>query len=118
MKTLFKIAFFIFWAGTINQSSAQNSSSAKTLLELISSIEQNSEMRFLYREALVSNINVTVSIDSPTLYEDLRSQLSKLNIGLQVNPERNQALLFKTDNKNNKQDAVISGYVILYHILV
>ena len=112
MKTLLKITFFLFWAGIANQSFAQSSSSPKTLLELISSIEQNSEMRFLYREALVSNINITVSLDSPTLYEDLRSQLSELNIGLQVNPVRNQALLFKTDNKNNKQDAVISGYVI------
>lgn len=112
MKTLLKITFFLFWAGIVNQSFAQNSSSPKTLLELISSIEQTSDMRFLYREALVSNINVTVSSDSPTLYEDLRSQLLEFNIGLQVNSERNQALLFKTGNKQNKQEAVISGYVV------
>ena len=112
MKTLLKITFFLFWAGIVNQSFAQDSSSPKTLLELISSIEQTSDMRFLYREALVSNINVTVSSDSPTLYEDLRTQLLEFNIGLQVNSERNQALLFKTGNKQNKQEAVISGYVV------
>ncbi|HCI70858.1 MAG TPA: hypothetical protein DHV30_09780, partial [Balneola sp.] len=83
MKTLFKIAFFLLWVGTIVEVSAQNSSSQKTLLELISLIEERSEMRFLYREALVSNIKVSVSSNSPTLYKDLEDQLSKYNIGLQ-----------------------------------
>ena len=112
MKTLFKIAFFLFWVGTIVEVSAQNSSSQKTLLELISLIEEQSEMRFLYREALVSNIKVSVSSNSPTLYKDLEDQLSKYNIGLQVDTERNQALLYKSGNTKSKQETVISGYVV------
>ncbi|XWN35891.1 MAG: carboxypeptidase-like regulatory domain-containing protein [Balneola sp.] len=112
MKAFLKIALLLFAAGTANQSFAQSSSSPRTLLELISSIEQTSDMRFLYREALVSNINVAVSYDSPTLYEDLRTQLLEFNIGLQVNPERNQALLFRTERKDNIKEIIISGFVI------
>jgi hypothetical protein len=112
MKTLFKITFFLLWLGFIAELSAQSPSNEKTLLELISSIEENSEMRFLYREALVSNIKVSVSANSPTLYEDLKDQLSSYNIGLQIDSERNQALLFRSGNDNNKQEIVISGYII------
>lgn len=112
MKTLFNIVLIVSFAFLSLKANAQSASNKRSLLEVISDIEHTSDMRFLYREALISNVKIDVSTQSPQLYEELKSQLADYNIGLQVDKDRNQALLFKTQNELSISSATISGYVI------
>lgn len=112
MKTFFTIALIFVLASTSIDSIAQSNPSKRSLLELISEIEQSSEMRFLYREALISNVKVDISATSPELYSELKTQLATYNIGLHIDEERNQALLYKTNKNQYSSTVTISGYVI------
>jgi hypothetical protein len=93
-------------------SKAQSDNSKKPLLDLISEIERSSEMRFLYREALISNVNIEVSAESPDLYATLRTELATYNIGLKVDEARNQALLYRSEQGPSIAKVTISGYVL------
>ena len=112
MKTFFTIALILLWTSIFNTLDAQSSLQQRSLLEVITDIERSSDMRFLYREALISNVKVGVSTQSTQLYSDLRSQLATYNIGLQIDEVRNQALLYKTESKSSRTDIEISGYVL------
>ena len=112
MKAFFTIALIFVLASIPIDSIAQSNPSKRSLLELISEIEQSSEMRFLYREALISNVRVDISAKSSSLYSELKTQLVAYNIGLQIDEERNQALLYKTNKDQSSSAVTISGYVI------
>lgn len=112
MKTFFVITLIFVIASISIDSFAQSNTFKRSLLELISEIEKSSEMKFLYREALISNVKVDISAQSPTLYSELEFQLLEYNIGLQIDRKRNQALLYKTEKNPSPSSKTISGYVI------
>jgi len=90
----------------------QSNSPKRTLLSVISEIEKNSEMRFLYREALISDVMVSVSSSSKQTLEDLSDELNKHRIGLQIDYQRNQALLYRTGESPSVSNTKISGFVL------
>ncbi len=113
MKTLMHIAATaIFWSLASDISAQKQVPEKRPLLNVIKQIENSSDMRFLYREALISDVKVQVSTQIPAVYGELENELRKFNIGLQIDEERNQALLFKTQAVNQTTTAHISGYVI------
>ncbi len=112
MKTGLVIGIVLSTALLTSELIAQNFSKEQPLLKVIRNIEESSEMRFLYREALISNVNVSVTSEFPSVIGELESQLRSSNIGLKVDFERNQALLFRMDNSSSTGSATISGYVL------
>lgn len=114
MKTLFTISIVLILEllFSTGNSFAQSATSKETLLKVINDIEKKSDIRFLYREALISNVTVSISLDSQQFFEDLRSQLENYNIGLHVDIDRNQALLYKTNGEKSPSSIRISGYIL------
>lgn len=112
MKTFLSILFFLFIG--ISLSDSAFAQQKRSLLSVIKDIEQSSEMRFLFREALISNIKVDVDIteSSALLFEELETELKNFDIGLQLDLSRNQALLYKTDSQSSQKNISISGYVL------
>lgn len=111
MKTLLNI-LLVFTIGLCPLITKAQTTSTRSLLSVIDDIESKSNIRFLYREALVSDVRVSVSSNSSQPLADLLVELQKLNIGLQVDYQRNQALLYKTNNSPSVSKAKISGYVL------
>ncbi len=114
MKTVFGIWLIIFFSMLFSfEITAQGSSpKERPLLSLIKEIEQNTDVRFLYREALISNVEVSIDPTSNSVFEDLESKLRLYEIGLQIDFNRRQALLFKVDKREAFNNATISGYVL------
>ncbi len=101
--------FLIFNASVTAQDySYQN----KALLEIIRDIESNTEYRFLYREALVANITLTFDAEPSELFEILEQSMLTFGLGLKVNSDRNQAIVYKSGAVSTTLEATIQGFVV------
>ncbi|MBO6524648.1 MAG: TonB-dependent receptor [Balneolaceae bacterium] len=100
---------FIFQSET----KAQNFTySNEPLLSVISDIEKQTPYRFLYREALISDIKITLTANQNSVLEKLMGSLREQNIGLKVDSERFQALVYATSEQQESQRILITGYVL------
>ncbi|RNC85650.1 MAG: TonB-dependent receptor [Balneola sp.] len=86
--------------------------SNKPFLSVISDIERQTPYRFLYREALVSDIKITLTAEEDNLMEVLSENLQLRNIGLKIDKERFQALVYSTSGKQKDQKISISGFIL------
>ncbi len=86
--------------------------SNEPLLSVISDIERQTPYRFLYREALVSGIKITLTADENTLMKELSGGLLQKNIGLKIDEDRFQALVYSTSGQQETQKISISGFVL------
>lgn len=64
------------------------------LKTVIRDVEAATEYRFLYRDALVAPVRVTLSTTEPALISDLEAVLASHGIGLQVDVRTKQVLVF------------------------
>ncbi len=98
---------------------AQDTSTAQTFsysnepfLSVISDIERQTPYRFLYREALVSGIKITLTATENDLMEKLSGDLQQKNIGLKIDEDRFQALVYSASGQQETQNISISGFVL------
>jgi hypothetical protein len=84
----------------------------ESLLSVISDIESHTAYRFLYREALIKGIHLSFSADEPELMAILSDELAPTLVGLKVDEERKQALLYQSSERIQSQEVRISGYVL------
>lgn len=82
------------------------------LLSVISDIETQTKYRFLYREALISDIRISFEADKTSLMNRLSGKLKEKNIGLRVDEARNQALVYAASALQEDKRISISGYVL------
>lgn len=82
------------------------------LLSIISDIEEQTAYRFLYREALISDVRVTIQSSESSILDELSSYLRSQNIGLKVDKERYQALIYKSTDSQKSKIIHVSGYVL------
>lgn len=86
--------------------------SEEPLLSVISDIEEQTPYRFLYREALISDVKITLSANRTTIMSKLSGSLRSRNIGLKVDEDRFQALVYSTTEQQESKEILISGYVL------
>ncbi len=86
--------------------------SNEPLLSVISDIEKQTPYRFLYREALISDVKITLSANLTTIMSKLSGSLRSRNIGLKVDEDRFQALVYSTTEQQESKEILISGYVL------
>lgn len=86
--------------------------SNELLLSIISDIESQTPYRFLYREALISDIRVTLTATEASVMQELSESLRSKNIGLKVDGDRFQALIYSTTDQQESQQILISGFVL------
>lgn len=86
--------------------------SNESLLSVISDIEKQTPYRFLYREALITDIRITFSANSTSIMNELSSSLRKKNIGLKIDTDRFQALIYSSTEQQESKRISISGFVL------
>ncbi|GAA5522621.1 TonB-dependent receptor [Aliifodinibius salicampi] len=105
------IAIILF--GLTELASAQFQYSNTPLLQIIEDIEQKTDFRFLYREALVSDINLSFSARSDNLFPRFRDLLHPQRLNLQIDSTRNQAIIFQLKNAGITSKKVsVQGQVV------
>ncbi len=82
------------------------------LLSVIHDIEDQTPFHFLYREALIADVKISLSATKERIFDTLQQELSNQNIGLRLDEDRKQALLFTSTPKKNANSLSISGYVL------
>lgn len=108
LGTLFAILFLAF----THLEGQSFSYSNEPLLTVISDIENQTPYRFLYREALISDVRVTLTANQSSVMNELSGSLRSKNIGLKVDEDRFQALIYSTSDQQESQQIVISGFIL------
>ncbi len=113
-----KIRVMIIWglcgiSGFFCSLNAQYVHSEKPLLLVIQEIEAQTEYRFLYRSAQISDLKVTVSATESSFFDELNSLLSSFNLRLIVQQERNQIVIVRSEVKTpSKKTFTFKGQVV------
>lgn len=103
-------AYLILSQGSV--SAQLFSYSNEPLLSVIADIEEQTPYRFLYREALISDVKVTLSANRTSIMNKLTGSLRNRNIGLKVDEDRFQALVYSTTEQQDSKEILISGFVL------
>lgn len=82
------------------------------LLDIITEVEDVTPFRFLYREALIADIRLSFSAEESEVMEKLTESLASTTVGIKVDKERYQALLFKGSQETIISTIRLSGFVI------
>ncbi|MCG8373323.1 MAG: TonB-dependent receptor [Balneolales bacterium] len=115
MKNLSRALFVVFVWILLLPCHTQGQSfsySNEPLLSVIQDIEANTPYRFLYREALISGIKVTLNASDDHILQELTEVLIQRNIGLKIDEDRHQALIYKSVQQQLTKNITISGYVV------
>jgi len=83
-----------------------------SLLRIIDDIEEKTSYRFLYREALIADIKLTFDADRGSLFDKFSSAIKANQLGLKVDEDRNQGLIYKSNSSTVNNQINISGFVI------
>lgn len=92
------------------QSSERYAYDETSLRAVLAEIEAASDYRFLYRDALVSGKTVSLNTGADGVLEALRDALRAEGLGMHLDRERRQVLIFKTDAP--APGTTVSGYVV------
>ncbi len=106
------VLFAILFSAFANINAQSFSYTNEPLLSVISDIETQTPYRFLYRESLISNVRVTLTADEGSVMEELSGRLRTKNIGLKVDEERYQALIYSATEQQDSRQILISGFVL------
>lgn len=96
----------------INPAWGQYRYSNESLINVVNDIQKRTSYRFLYREAMVSDVNVTLSADDENLFKKLSSSLQFTAISLKVDSTRKQIVIYRNSKSKAGKKAAISGQVI------
>lgn len=111
----FKRAFLfgvLFW-GFVQLSNAQFQYRDDPVLQIIDDIQKQTPFRFLYRDALVSDIKLSFSSDSENLFADFRTALNPYELDLQIDSTRQQAIIYQQKNSETYSKKIsIRGQVV------
>lgn len=111
-KALFSILILVIFGMGGQQAMAQFSFESAPLLEIIETIENESEYRFLYRESQIAEISLSFSSSERTFIEELRKTLIPFQIAVEADTSRKQIVLYKSSQNPASQSVSISGQVV------
>ncbi len=81
--------------GAFTNAFGQFSYSNTPLIDIIKDVEEQTDYSFLYRNALISDINLSFSTEQEELFSDFSKQLESHQLALKVDEERKQAIIIK-----------------------
>lgn len=82
-------------------------------LQIIKNIEQQTAFRFLYRDALLSNIRLSFNASETNLFSEFRTALASYQLSLDVDSTRKQAIIYqKNTAKTENRTITIRGQVV------
>lgn len=84
------------------------------LLKVITDIEMRTGYKFLYREAQLAGIRITVQTNRDSLFVQLRKQLNPEELDMKVNTGRKQVIIFrkKKEHPDNTPSRSWSAFVV------
>ncbi|MTI88217.1 MAG: TonB-dependent receptor [Balneolaceae bacterium] len=83
------------------------------LIQVIKQIEQNTEFRFLYREAQLSAVRLSLLASADSLFLKLKRKLIPYQLSLDVDSARKQVIIYKPHRQPpDYQKYALSGYVV------
>lgn len=91
---------------------SQYSYSNEPLLQVIEDIQNKTPYRFLYREAMISEIRVTFQADENNVIDELSTSLQFQPVALKVDKARNQVVIHRNSKTNRGKQVTVSGQVI------
>jgi len=102
----------LFIAGNADSVKAQYSYSNKSAVYILQDLQQKTPYRFLYREALLTNITLDLRGNSEQVIQEMQDQLKNYAIEVDIDPVRKQIVLYKSDSSGQSANIRISGQVI------
>lgn len=103
----------IFLLGFTGIATAQFQYNNTPLLKIIEDIEQQTDFRFLYREALVSDIQLNFTASSSNLFSRFREVLHPEKLNLQIDSTRNQAIIYQIRKSTaSPKEVSVRGQVV------
>ena len=114
MKPRYLLLLGLLLLGLADIGRAQFQYRNANLLQIIDEIEQQTEYRFLYRDALVSDISISLSAsEEAELFNNFRAALAPFNLTLKVDSSRKQAIIFRRAVTENRDRAIsVRGQVV------
>lgn len=103
---------FLIIAFTPGKTLGQYNYDNEPLIQVIEDIQNHTPYRFLYREAMISDIRVTFRAENQNVIEKLSSALKLKSIALKVDTSRYQAVIHRNSESNTGKKVTISGQVI------
>ena len=111
-KAFFSILIFVVFGGNSQQVLAQFSFDSSPLLQIIQTIENESEYRFLYRESQVAEISLSFSSTEETFIDDLKNNLEPFQIAVEADTSRKQIVLYRSSQSPASHTVSIGGQVV------
>ncbi len=100
-------------AGACTNVFAQFSYSNTPLIQIIQDVEAQTDYSFLYRNALISDVNLSLSATREELFPELNKQLKAHQLDLQINEGRKQIIIIKMNSVNKRTNYVrIKGQAV------
>ncbi|NGP76976.1 TonB-dependent receptor [Balneolaceae bacterium YR4-1] len=91
---------------------AQYNYTNEPLLQVIDDIQQKTSYRFLYREAMISEIRVSFRADNDNLMDELSNSLQFQPVALKVDRARNQVVIHRNSKTDRGKRVTVSGQVV------
>jgi len=109
MVCLTLLLLFLWPVSTYANFSFQNT----PLIEVIQTIEAETNYYFLYRESQVADIKITLESSQDQIFENLKAVLSNYDINLSVNHDRKQVLLTRSPKDDHElRFSTINGHIL------
>ncbi len=90
----------------------QYSYTNESLLNVVEDIQERTEYRFLYREAMISDVNVSFNANRENLLNELATSLRFEPIALEIDTVRKQVVIYQSQKSNSDKKVTVSGQVI------
>ena len=113
-KTICKSLFLsgVMMLAAVGTLSAQYAYTDTPLIKIIEDVEQRSEYRFLYRNALIADISLTLNSPQRDLFTGLREALQIHHLSLTINEDRKQAIITQFKPRRAVNQLNIKGQVL------
>lgn len=112
MKKKIFIPVLLFIFGLNLNVLGQYSFDSTPLLQIIESVEEKSDYRFLYRESQIADITLSFTASEDDIIEQLSSRLQPYQIALKADSSRKQVVLYRSAPSVSTQTISISGQVV------
>lgn len=111
LKNIFSFCFLFFMLWGRTEIMAQYEFRDTELLDIIHTIEKTSDYRFLYREAQVADISLTITATKATFIATLSNALAPHQVSLKADTLRKQIILYR-QRKTSSRKVSITGQVV------
>ncbi|HKJ34103.1 MAG TPA: TonB-dependent receptor [Balneolales bacterium] len=112
MRGVIRSGFVILMLFVTIYSADAQTTPKKSLHSVINKIEYASNYHFLYRDALIADVKIPYHPNITTCIDSLHQELAAHNIGVRIDRQHKQILLYEMKKDNKSRDIKLSGQVV------